>query len=143
MKEAGTIWRALVLGALASAGLAGLTRDAQAQAPTPPTPPCEVRVNPVTVPVQAEVVELSATLSEAIGETLSARVDEASGIQVVAVEVVKGAGGEAPAAHKVAVQLSTASAVAGEWALTLEGDDGRQCSGKVQVQTTGAASGRR
>ncbi len=133
--------KAMLMGLSLSVAVVGLSSVASAQEPAPVPPPspsaltCDIQLEPAAVPVRDEAVKLSVILSQAIGETLSARLDGNSGVQVVSVELLDEE--RAAPARAVSLTLNTARAVAGEWVLTLEGEDGRRCSGTVKVEADG------
>lgn len=97
----------------------------QAQDPEPEAATeCEVQVaEPVSVSEEPVVVE--ATLSEAIGEALTAVVQDESGVEFVSAE---------PAEEEGAVNLTlnTSEAVSGEWTISLTGESG-ECAGTFTV----------
>ena len=136
MRSNRMMWRVQVVALSLFVGLWGFAQDARAQAADVEAAVCEIQLDQTAVPVQAEAVTLSAKLPAEIGERLSARLDEGSGVQVVTVQPTMAQDGEGPAVRAVALTLNTANAIAGEWALTLEDEDGRQCTAKVRVQTT-------
>jgi hypothetical protein len=76
------------------------------------------------VPVQAGPVVVNASLSEAIGDSVTASFPAESKVSVVKVD---GAGGNA-----VELTLNTSGAVAGDWQLSLTGSKGT-CTGQVKV----------
>lgn len=84
------------------------------------------------IPIQDEPVITSVRHSEALEGRVSAGFPEESRIAVVAAAPVEGE------PMTVRLTLRTSEAVAGEWDLTLQGDTGGECTGKVRV---GAGSG--
>lgn len=98
---------------------------------------CVVTLDPATIPVQQEQVLLRARFSTAIGEKLSALIEEASGVKVVAVEgpapQAAEAGPDAPPVIVANVRLDASQAAAGEWTISFEGEQGK-CTGKLAVE---------
>lgn len=94
---------------------------------------CVATVEPVAVPVQAEPVTLGLELPEALGERLSALLEEESGVEVVEVAAAQASEGEQQV-QKISVKLNTSAATAGEWTITLASESGRRCSGKITIQ---------
>lgn len=114
------------LGLAVALGLLGSATVVQAQdpVPEPTTGQCEVQVaEPVSVSEEPVVVE--ATISDTIGEALSAVLQEESGVQLVSAE----AGAEE---GQVSLTLDTSQAVSGEWTVSLMGESG-ECSGTFTV----------
>lgn len=112
----------LVLPLVAMANAA----EAQEAAKPAAAAECVATVQPAQIKTQADPVTLRAVYSESIGKVVSALADTKSGIQVVEVKA-------AAAEPAVSVQLDLSKAVAGEWTISFEGEDGK-CTGKVVVQ---------
>jgi|SRR5690606_6792473 len=106
---------------------------AQESAPDVGQGQCVAVVEPAAVPVQAEPLELSIALPEALGERLSALFEAESGVEVVEVTATP-ASGEEPRAQQVSLKLNTSEAKAGEWTLTLANESGRRCSARVTIR---------
>lgn len=85
---------------------------------------CTVTLMPDTVVVAADPVDVQATYTEAVGDSISVSVSDDSGIEVVS--ATKGTGASAT------ITLNTRSAQTGEWPLTLAGESG-ECRGTVSV----------
>lgn len=117
----------LGLFAVASVGAAEAQEPAQA-----PVAKCEAEVQPAELKQQAQPVALHAALSESIGKVGSAEIAERSGARVIGVKQATEDGAPSPV---IALQLDLSQAVAGEWALTFEGENGK-CSAKVTVQAS-------
>jgi hypothetical protein len=127
-----------------AAGFAALALSASiaaAQGSTPPVPPvqksaagsveqtpaCTVKLAVDSVPASATPVVLDATLSGAIGDSVSASLPSASSITVVSVGAAAAGG-----ANALQLTLNTSAAKPGEWPLALKGKTG-ECAGKVKV----------
>ena len=86
---------------------------------------CELTLRPAEVPQGPEAPVVRATLSEEIGEIQEVSVQERSQVQVEQVE--------APSPNVLVITLDTEEAEAGQWTVTVEGEDG-QCTGRLTVQ---------
>jgi hypothetical protein len=106
-------------------GVTGLVIGTAAFAPAPSVTLPEACTATVTnaVPVQSTPVVINASLSEAIGDTVTASFPAESKVSVVRVE---GTG------NAVELTLNTSGAVAGDWQLSLRGSKG-SCTGQVKV----------
>lgn len=96
------------------------------RAPVAPLSECEITVEAESVPVRPDSVVLRLVYSEPIGEELVAQLEEESGVRVVKVER------ESTEPLAVRVTLNTSEAKAGEWNISLKGENG-ECRGKVKV----------
>lgn len=86
---------------------------------------CELTLRPAEVPQGPEAPVVRATLSEEIGEIRGVSVQERSQVQVEEVE--------APSPNVLVITLRTEEAEAGQWTVTVEGENG-QCTGRLTVQ---------
>lgn len=117
------------LGLAIALGLLAAATNVQAQDPEPEQAmACEVEVAEA-VSVSEEPVVLEASYTEAIGEALSAVLQEESGVQLVSAE---------PGAEEQSVRLTldTSQAVSGEWTVSLMGESG-ECTGTFTVSAAG------
>lgn len=107
---------ALLLAAAAASAMneAGSTERARLQ--------CTASFDPDTVPVQTEPITVGYAVPDSIGIVSAITPAEDSGI--VAGRIDAGA---------QTVELRTATASAGDWAITLLGEDGRTCLGTLTV----------
>jgi hypothetical protein len=92
-----------------------------------PTSACTVKLAVDSIPASATPVVLNATLSSAIGDSVSASLPSASSITVVSVGA-----GAAAAPNALQLTLNTSAAKPGEWPLALKGKTG-ECTGKLKV----------
>lgn len=119
------MYHPLGLGLTVVLGLLGAADGVQAQAPVPePTGECDVQVA-APVAISEEPVVLVAMYSERVGESLSAALQEESGVQLLSAEV-------GPAEQTVSLTLNTSQALPGEWTLSLTGENG-ECTGTFTV----------
>jgi hypothetical protein len=129
---------ASIAGGFATLALTASIAAAQSTTATPPPPKtaagsveqaqaCTVEFAVDSLPTSATPVVLNATISKAIGDSVSATFPTASAINVVSVGPAATGG-----ANALQLTLNTASAKAGEWALSLKGLSG-ECSGKIKV----------
>ncbi len=167
-------WAMVVAGAL----LAGATAaSAQETTPTPaPTPAaapaavpaasaCTLTLDPQSLKPQADAFHVRATLSQSIGDAMSANIQEPnSGIDVSLMPAGASANAKGPSAKKgkkgaaaaqaapatgsadasmgqvVDLRLATGAAKAGDYTVDLKGATG-SCSGKITLE--GAAAGQK
>lgn len=85
---------------------------------------CSASFSQETIPVQAEPVMLTVTMSHEIGDLKGGMASEESGIVVKEVKT---------ADKGMILSLDTSKAVAGEWKLGFTGSEGA-CDGKVKVK---------
>ena len=85
---------------------------------------CSIKLASDSVQVSAQPISVDASLSEAIGDSVSAAVQQESKASVVSV----GAAG----ANAVKLTLNTSEAVPGDWSLSLKGTAG-ECTGKMKI----------
>lgn len=110
----------LMLGAVA-APFVVTAKSAQAE----PVLACSVKLANDSVPVRPTPVAVRASLTEAIGDSVSATLDQESKASIVSV-------GKADAPNALELTLNTSQAVPGEWNLSLKGTSG-ECTGKVKI----------
>jgi|GEM_PF-5443778 len=126
--HAANIGRLAIAAAFGATALWG-ANEAEARAAIPAVSaeqPCTVTLNMETVPVQSGPVEVQASYTTALGDSISAAFPAESGITVASV-----AAGDQP--NSVNLSLNTASATAGSYTLTLRDAAGTACSGEVKV----------
>lgn len=111
----------LVLGVVFAANAATLERPAAA-----PASECELTAQAESVPVRPDSVVLRMVYSEPIGEELVAQLEEDSGVRVVKVEQ------ESTEPLTLKLTLNTSEAKAGEWTISVKGEQG-ECTGKLKV----------
>lgn len=127
------------IGLAVAAGLFVTAVNAQAQQPAPAPAPapepaaeaCVVAIEAASIPVNAEPVTIKAAYSQELGETVTAKVPEESGIKVVSAEA------DAELPMTLNLTLDTSAATAGEWELALAGDAG-SCAGTIAVTPAAA-----
>ena len=86
---------------------------------------CEITLRPAELPRGPEPPVVRATLSEDIGEIRGVSVEERSRVEVVQME--------APSPNVLVINLRTEEAEAGEWTVTVEGENG-ECTGRLTIQ---------
>lgn len=126
--NAATIGR-LALGAAFGATALWAATEADAKPvfhPLSASQPCTVTLNVETVPVQAEPVQVQASFTTALGDSISAAFPAESRITVVSLN-------PADQPNTVRLSLNTANAAAGTYTITLRDAKGAACSGPVQV----------
>src|SRR5690606_11475306 len=96
------------------------------RAPVAPLSECEITVEAESVPVRPDSVVLRMVYSEPIGEELVAQLEEDSGVRVVKVEQ------ESTEPLTLKLTLNTSEAKAGEWTISVKGEQG-ECTGKLKV----------
>lgn len=132
------------LGALLCALLIGAPgADAQEQPQQPELQPCSATITPAQIERGQEAVELTAMVSEPLGEITEVETPEGSGLEIASPEDLPRqdmAATERPQpvtlgeqGDRVTVWLNTAEAQPGEYQLTFHGADG-QCSGTVVIR---------
>jgi len=99
----------------------------EAPAPEAPAPEkCEVVIDAASVPVNAQPVTVHAAFTRGIGETVRAEIASESGIKIVS------ATPDAETPLSFALTLDTSAAAAGDWAISLKGEEG-SCEGVIAV----------
>jgi hypothetical protein len=133
---------ASLVSGLAALALSASVAAAQATSTTPPPPKtaagtveqpqaCTIKFAVDSVPTSATPVILNATASAALGDSLSASLPTASGVNVVSVGPAATGG-----ANALQLTLNTAAAKAGEWVVSLKSKSG-ECSGKIKIAAPG------
>jgi hypothetical protein len=125
LKNSARYGGALVLALAVLAGTATAQQPAEKQQME-----CVATLQPTNASAQADPVVLRAVYSASIGEVLSAKIDEASGIKVIEVRSAQSSPGSAPGSS---VELDLSNAVAGEWTVSFQGEGGL-CSGTLVVK---------
>lgn len=92
-----------------------------------PRAECVVTIDAEALPISAEPIAVKAKYTESVGEQVAAVFPEESGVEVVSLTHEGDDEGQA-----VRLTLNTSEAQAGEWQLTLRGDEG-ECRGTVLV----------
>lgn len=112
----------LMLGAVA-APIAVSATPARAE----PVLACALKLANDSIKVSAEPVSLRASLSDAVGDSVSATLQQESKASVVSI------GHPAPAEpNSLEITLNTSQAVPGDWSLSVKGTTG-ECTGKVKI----------
>jgi len=109
-----------------SASIAAAQEPGKAAAPAQ-SAACTVKVASDSVPASPTPLVVNASLSSAIGDSVSASLPAESGITVSAVGPSASGG-----ANAIQLTLDTSAAKPGEWALSLKGKTG-ECAGKLKV----------
>lgn len=94
---------------------------------------CVAQVQPARLSPQTRPVNLSAVYTESIGKVLSALIDEASGVEIVDISQSEPDPDAPNPATEVRLRLDLSDAVAGEWTLQFQGEEGN-CTAKVMVE---------
>lgn len=111
-----------------SAGIAAAQEPGKAAPPAPAqSAACTVKVASDSVPASPTPLVVNASLSSAIGDSVSASLPAESGVTVSSVGPSASGG-----ANAVQLTLDTSAAKPGEWALSLKGKTG-ECAGKLKV----------
>lgn len=131
IKRQARIGLAVAAGLLVTAVNAQAQQPAPAPAPAPEVEACVVAIEAASVPVNAEPVTIKAAYSQDLGETVTAKVPEESGIKVVSAEA------DAELPMTLNLTLDTSAAAAGDWELALTGDAGA-CAGTIAVTPAAA-----
>lgn len=129
----------LVAFAIVTAGAAQAQEPQKPQQEPAPAPECQAKVEPAALKQQTEPVSLRAAYSGSIGKVIAALIEEESGAKVLEVQEVAES---APAEPAVQVRLDVSKAVAGEWKLSFQGENGK-CAAKVTVQSAETENGTR
>lgn len=114
-------------GVVMLAGLVASPAESWAQERPPEEPTCRAEVAAESIPVHPDLFEVRVTFTERIGERIAALFQEESRVTVVEIERDQ----EQP--RSVRLTLNTSEAVAGEWTLVLEGEEGR-CKGEARIR---------